>query len=254
MIATFYAGLNLPDTCRLGQRVFKKQIIAHAPLNSAAQKMFQTDVETISWAYTLKPTTIPIPPYHDEDGEREYGELNILHVQLRQDHRYQRIAEIMHRAIPYPLLLLFSWQTNIALTLADKRLNRADQHKTVVEKVYDTGWLSLATPTASQADFLADFALPNFSYQNFYALHQDMVRRIVALNRADYTNQYQPRPPGTGPLNVQIAQLAALEALAQEAATLRHQLKREKNLGQQVNLNVRLKQLADQITKIKQSL
>lgn len=252
MMDTFYDGLGLPTACYVGQRVFKKQLLANSSLTRAAQKMVQTDIETISWAYSLKPTNMPIPPY--EDGEREHTELNILHAQLRHEQRYQRLAEIMHRIIPYPLLLLFAGQTEIALTLADKRLNRADQHKVVVERVYDTGWVSLTTPTAWQADFLTDFALPNFSYQNFYALHQDMVRRVLALNRAAHTSRYQPQPPGTGPLNAQIAQLAALDALEQEAASLHRQLKQEKNLGKQVNLNVRLKQLADQMADIKAAL
>lgn len=252
MIETLYARMTIPETCQLGKRVFKKQFVENTTLGAADKKAFQEDVDSITWQYTLKPSTIPIQPY--EDAEREYLELNVLHVQLRSDRRYRRLAEIIHRAIPYPLLLLFSWQGQVALTLADKRINRADSHKIVVERVYDTGWLPLAAPTAWQVDFLADFCLPNFSYLNFYALHQEMVRRVVALNSAAHTGRYRPTPHGTGPLSEQVAQLTALETLEQEAASLHRQLKQEKNLGRQVNLNVRLKQLADQIAEIKVTL
>lgn len=252
MIDTLYAGIAIPASCQLGKRVFKKQFVENSTLGAADKKAFQEDVETITWQYTLKPTTIPIQPY--VDAEREYLELNVLQVQLRSERRYKRLAEMIHRAIPYPLLLLLSWQEQVALILADKRLNRADNSKIVVETIYDTGWLTLTALTDWQADFLADFSLPNFSYLNFYALHQDMVRRIVALNSAAYTGQYQLKPRDTGPLTLQVAQLVQLEKLEQEQAEIRSQLKREKNLGKQVNLNVRIKQLADQIDTLKDQL
>jgi len=252
MIETLYAGMAIPESCQLGKRVFKKQFVENAALGAADKKAFQEDVDSILWQYTLKPTTIPIQPY--EDAEREYLELNVLQVNLRHERRYKRLAEMIHRAIPYPLLLLLSWEMQVAITLADKRLNRADSNKIVVETMYDTGWLTLAALTDWQADFLVDFRLPNFSYLSFYALHQDMVRRVVALNSAAYTGHYQLRPRDTGPLTLRVTQLVQLEKLEQEQAEIRNQLKKEKNLGKQVNLNVRMKQLADQINILKNQL
>lgn len=252
MIETLYESMAIPESCQLGKRVFKKQFVENATLGATDKKAFQEDVETITWQYTLKPTTIPIQPY--EDAEREYLELNVLQVNLRRERRYKRVAEIIHRAIPYPLLLFMTWEAQVALTLTDKRLNRADSSKIVVETMYDTGWLTPTELADWQADFLADFRLPNFSYLNFYALHQDIVRRVVALNSAAYTGKYQLKPRETGPLTLQVAQLVQLEKLEQEQAEIRNQLKREKNLGKQVNLNVRAKQLADQIREIKRSL
>lgn len=252
MIEALYAGMGFPDACRLGKRLFKKQFIENVTLGAADKKAFQEDIDTITWQYTLKPTTIPIQPYEDE--EREYLELNVLQVDLRHERRCKRLAEIIHRAIPYPLLLFFFWQGQARLTAADKRINRADSHKIVAEVVYDTGWLSMTELTAWQADFLADFRLPNFSYLNFYSLHQDMARRIVALNRAAHTGRYQPKSRETGPLSLQVAQLNRLEQLEQQVTSLRNQVKKEKNLGKQVNLNVRLKQLSDQSDALKNQL
>ncbi len=252
MIDTLYAGMAVPDACQLGKRVFKKQFVENATLGAADKKAFQADVDSIIWQYTLKPSTIPIQPY--EDTEREYLELNVLQVNLRSERRYKRLAEIIHRAIPYPLLLIFSWQEQVALTVADKRINRADSHKVVVEGLYDTGWLTLDQLSQWQTDFLTDFRLPNFSYHNFYALHQDMIRRIVALNSAAHTGRYALRRHEIMPLAEQVAWLDQLEQLAQEQAEIRSQLKKEKNLGKQVNLNVRLKQLAVQSDTLKNQL
>jgi hypothetical protein len=252
MIETLYAGMAIPESCRLGKRLFKKQFVANSTLSAADQKAFNEDVDTIYWQHTLKSTTIPIQPY--EDAEREYLELNLLQANLRSERRYKRLAEIMHRAIPYPLLLLLCWQEQVALTVADKRINRADSDKIVVEAVYDTGWITLEKSTASQAEFLADFCVTNFSYQNFYAFHQDMVRRIVALNSAAHTGRYALNHRETMSVVKQVARLNQLETLEQEQTEIRNKLKKEKNLGTQVQLNVRMKQLADQIIEIKAAL
>lgn len=252
MIETIYAGMAIPEACQLGRRVYKKQFMENAAMGTADKKAFNEDVDTVYWQYTLKPTTIPIQPY--EDAEREYLELNILQVNVRNDRRTKRLAELIHRVIPYPMLLLFYGQEQVALTAADKRINRADSDKIVVETVYDTGWLPLAEPTSWQADFWADFCVPNFSYQNFYAFHQDMVRRIVALNRAAYTGQYILASKKLLSVAEQMHKLAQMEQLEQEQTQIRNKLKKEKNLGTQVQLNVRMKQLADQIAEIKSTL
>lgn len=247
MIEMLYDQMAIPETCQLGKRVYKKQFVENATMSAADKKIFTDDVETIYWQYTLKPTTIPIQAY--EDAEREYLELNVLQVNLRAGRRYKRLAKLIHRAIPYPMLLLFQWQEQTALTMADKRINRADSDKIVVETVVDTGWLALAKPTPPQADFLADFRIPNFSYQNFYAFHEDMMRRIVALNNAVYTGRYTPNKGRPLPVEEQVQKLAQLEKLKKEQAELRNKLKKEKNLGTQVDLNIRIKQITDQIKR-----
>jgi len=92
-----------PEECRLGKRVFKKLFHDNAKLSSADKKALQDDVDTILWQYTFKPTTIPIQPYVDD--QREYAEIVVLQVFLRNLKRYKRIIEIIHRAIPYPMIL-----------------------------------------------------------------------------------------------------------------------------------------------------
>ena len=82
MIETFYEILAIPDTCRLGKRVFKKLFYENAKLGVTDKKAFKEDIDVITWVYTLKPSTIPIQAY--EDNEREYHEVTILQVDLRR--------------------------------------------------------------------------------------------------------------------------------------------------------------------------
>ena len=52
----------------------------------------------------LKPTTIGVPAYRDE--AREYLEIAVLHLTLRAGAKPPRLIEFIHRAVPYPVLLL----------------------------------------------------------------------------------------------------------------------------------------------------
>ena len=56
MIDTLYEIMRLPESCRLGKRVFKKQFHEHGKLSASDKKALSDDVDTIVWQYALKPS------------------------------------------------------------------------------------------------------------------------------------------------------------------------------------------------------
>ena len=258
-IETFYQNLQLPESCYLGKKIFKK-FFYEMDLNATDKKAFSQDIVKITWSYTLKPETINIGKY--EDGGREYLEVAVIAVELSSVKRYKRIAALIQRAIPYPVLLVFSYGDELALDLADKRISRSDSSKIMVEAGYDTDWLSINDLKGVQADFLNDFCLPNFSYHNFYDFYQDMVQRVIALNCATHSGRYSLSGQDIGSsttrerasvyrdataLDKRLQLLKEFEALQQEKAELRNRLKKEKNMGTQVQLNTKVKKLSDRL-------
>ena len=75
-------------------------------LDAADKASLKDDIDKIRWLYTLKPSTINIAPY--SDNERDYPEVAVLHFDLSGINRIKRIAQFVNRAIPYPLILLFT--------------------------------------------------------------------------------------------------------------------------------------------------
>lgn len=145
--------MAIPDNCRLGKRVFKKLFHENAKLGATDKKAFREDIDVITWAYTLKPSTIPIRAY--EDDRREYHEVAILQADLKTLNRTSRIAEIIHRAIPYPLLIVLSYKTAGALSLAHKRFSFYDELWELINLRNDTqhfqsGLFVLDVPTFSE--------------------------------------------------------------------------------------------------------
>ena len=58
MTDALYASMAIPAACQLGKRVFKKLFHENAKLGATDKKAFREDIDTITWRYTLKPSTI----------------------------------------------------------------------------------------------------------------------------------------------------------------------------------------------------
>lgn len=249
MIEPFYEKLAVPDSCYLGKRMSKRMFYENAQLNATDKKAFTDDIDRITWMYTLKPDTINISRYEDE--EREYHEIAVIQVNLKQPQRYKRLAEVIQRAIPYPMLLVFADGSKVALSLADKRINRADREKIMVASFHNTDWFDLATPVEYESQFLDSCTVKAFSYNHFLAFYSDLTKRVVALNCAVHSGRFTLGEDDEKAIVLRLQDLAELDRLHQESATLRGQLKKEKNLGTQIQLNTQVKHISDRINSIK---
>ena len=256
-INDFYQTLAFPETARLGARIYKKQIVENAELTSSDRKLLAEQVETLEWRYALKPSNCAIGRYDDE--EREYGEIALLHICLKslvQATQLKRLGELLQRAIPYPLLIVFESPNDlandqheqIAFCMADKRLNRADASKLVTVKTFDTMWLCLENLSAVEQAFLLDFSLAKCNQQNLYAVYGDLTRSIVALEIGRRTNSYQRS------ISVQIDQqrqdiLQEIRRLEQQLASKQVALKSEIQFNRQLELNMSIKQIRQELAE-----
>jgi len=247
MIADFYQKLALPDACYLGKRVYKKLFYENASLSVVDKKYFIDDVLDIQWSYTLKPDTIAIARY--EDHEREYHEIAFMQVNLKNLTHRKRLAQIIQKAIPYPLLIVFSEGARFALNMADKRINQADRDKIRVEAFYDTEWLDLANLTATETAFIDSCVCSQFSYQHFYAFYSDLLARVIALNCSQVNGQY--RLDTALSRDEQIDWLNKIRQTEQTLQSLRADLKKESQFNRQVQLNIQIKQLTKTLERDK---
>ena len=244
--------LNIPESCLIDKPVFKKLFLENAELNATDKKALKEDVDKVRWLYTLKPGTINIPKYTDD--EREYLEIAILHVELSNTSRIKRIAEFIHKAIPYPLILLFSHASDVCMSLTDKRINRADKSKWVVEDGWLTDCFNPELPDELQSKFLEDIEIPKQDFSNLYVFYQGMKQCLIALHAARKTGKYQLTPDGGASIQDRALAVRAIEKHEAEIKELKNKLKNEKNMGKQVELNTHIKQITDRISLIKNKL
>ncbi len=256
MIEALYEKMMIPESCRLGKRVYKRLFHENAKLSATDKKALRDDVDTIFWQYTFKPTTIPIQPY--EDDQREYHEVALLQVNLKQDKRVNRLCEIIHRAIPYPLILVLhisNHQSSIKnqkclISLAYKRFSQAEKEAVVAEGFQATGWLDLSNPTGNEAAFLESLDILAWPHTHFYAFYRAAMDRVIALVCAEHSGHYSLEIPNGLSVDDRVRNLKQVEKLQHDKSEIQGKLKKEKNLGTQVQLNTRIKQIKCRIEEI----
>jgi len=252
MIEALYEKMVIPESCRLGKRVYKRLFYENAKLSATDKKALRDDVDTILWQYTFKPTTIPIQPY--EDDQREYHEVALLQVNLKQTGRVNRLAEVVHRAIPYPLFVIFVSDTTCSISLAYKRFSQAEKEAVVAEGFQATDWLDLSNPTENQAAFLDSLDILTWPHTHFFAFYRAAMDRVIALACAEHSGHYSLEIPNGLSVDDRVRKLSQVEKLQQVKSEIQGKLKKKKNLGTQVQLNTRINQIKDRIEAIKSEL
>ena len=247
MIETLYKKMAIPDACHLGKRIFKKLFHENAKLGATDKKAFREDIDVITWQYTLKPSTIPIKAY--EDDQREYHEVAILQVNLKTLNRTSRIAEIIHRAIPYPLVVVFTYKTMCTMSLAHKRFSQAEKGAIVAEDFLITDWIDLLSPTLIQQAFLDSIALSVLPHTHFYAFYSALTDRTVALDCARLTGNYRLEPIAIK-RKVRKDQLVLCHELEIQIAGHKATIMKETQFNRKVELIMKMKELEKQLQTI----
>ncbi len=257
----FLQNLAIPTSCVLNKPVYKKLFLDSSDgkksvLDAADKTCLKEDIEKIRWLYTLKPSTINIAPYND--NERDYSEVAVLHFQVSAANRIRRIMQFVNRAIPYPLILFFTCdidnKPHISLGVADKRTNQADKEKWVIEDSLLTPWISLTPSQEIDRAFLQSLTIHQLSFKNFFDFYQSVTERVIAINCASHSGMFSPEGSQTYTGGNRLEKLRALEKLEIKKAELTHKLKKEKQMGKQVELNTQVKKMNDEIGQIKASL
>lgn len=237
--AELYAALDLPDAARVDKRVYKKVLAERAELRPADKRAIDESARTINCTFTLKPGAIPILPYRDD--LREYDEIIVVDVETTDRGAATRIAEAIHRAIPYPMLLLQWDDDGASLSAAPKRLHLQDRKRLVFDAVEATAWLDGADRTPAEAAFLNSLALSRLPQTDLYALYTAWTERILALTCATLSTRFD-LPPDR-PYEDRRAALEACRSLEREITKLLTTLRAEPSFARKLELNVQIKQL-----------
>jgi hypothetical protein len=225
-----YSFLNIPDSCYIGSTIYKKLFYQNANMSSSDKSLFTDVINKIVWLYCLKPETINIPAYKDE--VREYPEFEVIEVLLHKDYRLDRIAEIIMRTIPYPMLLIFKLEDKRRLYVAHQRISQSDSTKNTIEELIATDWLE------SDSELLAKLDIKQMRFTNIYTLYSDIVDVISIYNLSVIM------PTDDTISGAEARELSAkIEDIEQKIASLRSKLKRESQFNRKMELNIEIKKL-----------
>ncbi len=243
-----YAALNLPPEAWLDQRVPKKlfleQLAIQPGTTAPDKKLVREELEEFRWLASLKPGTSGLASYSDET--REYAEIAVLAVRSRTELKLDRLRQLIHRAVPYPVVLFLQTPQALSLSLAHKRkaLN-SETGKPVLEELR-----SVALAGKLSEDLLVSLALPslNLPMQDMLTVYSQWMDHLVAFDSATLLGRlhgpvpFQVLPSAILAERHRVAQQELTRLQAEEAA-LRTRLHSETQLSRKVESNLALKQL-----------
>lgn len=249
-------ALALPERCRVDQRVPKKMLAEHGAPTAADKRLLTDGIEELQWVAALKPGTVAVPAYRD-DG-REYLELAVLVVRARATHgkpaQMLRLAELVHRAVPYPVVLIQALATSIttsnasagplALSVVHKRAAQNEAGKVVLDgDLVRTELVGAdAASNATTMPLLDALALDRQPHQDLMALYQGWMDCLTAAEAARITGRFRLADDANQAAARRDA-LRTCQRLEQEAARLRSQAAKERQMAKKVDLNLALQRL-----------
>lgn len=231
----FLSRFEFPESCRVGQRIAKTLFGESAAFTAGDRRMFSQDVEEARCAFVLDAAKTQISPI--EDATRDYTCFAVIEIDLRNGAHAPVLAELCHRAMPYPLLVVLSdADGKVRLSMAEKRQSKDGKETTVLERVVTTSWRE----PASFADFFAASSFAPAAKRDFAALHRFYFERLEALNAAEVTGRF--RPECRDPEARRVA-LDGIRRIDLELGELKRRIKPALALAELIDLNVKIKSL-----------
>ncbi len=232
----FLSSLSLPANCEVRSTIYKK-FFYDIGLSAADKKLITNQVEKIIIQFNLTPENINIQPYQDE--EQEYLEIQVIEARLRDEKRHKRIAEIIMRTIPYPMILQLTIGHRLMVAAGMPRINLADRQKHTIEEFVFSPWMDSKSLSPQDRGFLAGIQASNLPFTNFYRFYSafiDQLHLYKAANLVRKTLRNQD-PQEAQRLHAEVV------AIESELTTLRSQLEKESMFNRKVELNIALKNL-----------
>lgn len=241
------AALDLPLSTHINLRVPKKLLLENGAPTAADKRQINDGIEEIIWLAALKPTTIGIPEYRD--SEREILEIAVLRMTLRAGAKEARMIELVHRAVPYPVLLLTEQPTKTGLSVAAKRWAQNEAGKTVLDGDVVTIELNAGQESELQTAFQKALVLEQQPRTTLRALYQGWINALLALKAAQVTGEFTlAASPGQAEARQKaLGECARLEV---DIARLRSAAEKEKQLSRRVGLNLEIKKLESRLIQL----
>jgi len=247
-IATLVDAFGLPSDSRVDMRVPKKMLVEQGAPTAADKRIILDGIDELHWVAACKPAIIGVPSFKDDI--REYQEVAAVGCVLRSEAKTTRLIELIHRAIPYPVLLITTDGEGATLSLAHKRQAEREAGRVVIDRVVTTGPIQ---GTAVDQAFLASLALKGQPRHNLHTLYEGWFARVEALQAARASGVYRATDDRTAVQRRREA-LENHTRLQREIALMCVKARREKQMKGRVDLNLQIQRLQAALADLKTEL
>lgn len=188
--------LEVPRDCIVDSVIPKKDIFEAAESNTNDKKIFTDLVKQIKWCYNFTEDNIRVDRYIDD--VRRYEEVELVNIDLKydnvhkisvgkfkEDEKIDRIADIIMRFIPYPLILTIQYENELKFFASHIRESKADYDKIVLDgKTRSTNWMDIDNLNEIEEDFITKIQFDNLDRTDFYKFYNTYLEAIVQHDAA----------------------------------------------------------------------
>lgn len=238
--------LNFPDSCFVGQRIAKVLFAENGPLTPGDRKTFRSDIEEIFCSYILDDNHgVMLNSY--ADAEHDFSCLTQIDVALKKPGKAARIAELCHRAMPYPLIVILHDGDKFWFSMAEKRFSRDGKEQVVLEQQIDTGWISdrFLQAFSEAADFM------KFKKNSYLDLYQHYAELLDVLKTAEITGSFEQNSISPDERRRLLEELHQLQG---QLAELKAMARKESEMSRLIELNMNAKAIEKHIAEITQKI
>jgi|688.fasta_scaffold15774_5 hypothetical protein len=262
-ITEFIDSLSLPQKAFVNERIAKKLLVENGAATPADKRAINEGIDELIWVAALKPNNIGVPAYRDDS--REYLEIAILSMRCRAEARSNRITELIHRSIPYPVLLVsivkMGQEENeisrkastpsvplLNVSVADKRFSQKDAQSMVLED------------GVTEVQLEADGRLEAFAFamnlgkqprDSLLRLYHGWAAVLEAYRASRITGAFDQHSMNR---EERRSAIDDFERIEREISVLRNQAANEKQISRRVELNLAVKRMEARLDAVRNRL
>jgi hypothetical protein len=241
------AAFDLPPGPPL-RRINKATLADNVP-TAADKRLIDGKLARLDWVAAINPATSGIAA-----GEADGLAIQTVNLLLARTRGVlsARLAEIIHRAIPQPVVLIHAdeaAEASAGLSLAPKRMAEREAGRVVLTGQHDTGPLD-----AADGPFVATLALGKLPSRDLAALYAALMERSEALAAARAGQRAFRLAAGMEELAQWREAVASCARLEGEIAGLTASLRKESRLARRVELGEAIASRKAQLDKCRAGL
>lgn len=238
--------LEVPTNCVVDSVIPKKEVFEAADLKNKDKRIFTDLIKQIKWCYNFTEDNIRVEKYMDE--KRRYDEVELININLKydnvhkidvgkfkEDDKIDRIADIVMRFIPYPIILTMQYDNELKFYTAHIRESKADYDKIVIDgKILSTNWMNIDNLSEIEDDFISKIQFDNLDRTDFYSFYNSYFEAIV---------QHDGAIMAGGTVNLSVEEIRRIYdeiyVLDLKIKEIEKEISEEDNFNAQMELNIK---------------
>lgn len=250
MLSLFTDILQLPSRCLLNKKITKAFFKRNFDLTIAEKTLLDKQLLSAELFATISSENANIDLYQADDIS--YNEVLIVFANMNSETfeaDHLKVAELIHKHIPYAILLCVYNNEQMVWSTFEKRINQKDTNKRIIDSRHFTELIPLQECTVLQQDFLNSLAFSQLRKTNLYELYNSYTERIFALQASYLNSTFTVRTKSRTQDDMRL--LAKIAVLQQEIEGLSNTAKKETQLNKQVNLNLQIQNKRSEMAQLK---